>query len=82
MVPSKEGNAAMFINFWYPTLMSYELTETPVQRRMLGQEFVLFRDQAGVAHCLSNVCAHRGGALAHGKIKLDSLMDLLPISTT
>lgn len=35
----------MFINFWYPTLMSYELTETPVQRRMLGQKFVLFRDQ-------------------------------------
>lgn len=63
----------MFINFWYPTLMSDELTDEPVHRRMLGQDFVLFRDQAGIAHCLSNVCAHRGGSLADGKIKQDCI---------
>jgi phenylpropionate dioxygenase-like ring-hydroxylating dioxygenase large terminal subunit len=29
----------------------------------------LFRDADGQAHCLSNTCTHRGGALAGGKIK-------------
>jgi phenylpropionate dioxygenase-like ring-hydroxylating dioxygenase large terminal subunit len=38
---------------------------------MLGQDFVLFRDTDGAAHCLSNVCIHRGGSLGHGKLKGD-----------
>jgi phenylpropionate dioxygenase-like ring-hydroxylating dioxygenase large terminal subunit len=36
---------------------------------MLGQDFVLFRDADGIARCLSNTCAHRGGSLGHGKVK-------------
>ena len=59
----------MFINFWYPTIVSSELTDQPVKRRMLGLDFVLFRDSDGVARCLSNTCVHRGGSLAGGKIK-------------
>ncbi len=59
----------MFINFWYPTIVSSELTDQPVKRRMLGLDFVLFRDSEGVARCLSNTCVHRGGSLAGGKIK-------------
>jgi phenylpropionate dioxygenase-like ring-hydroxylating dioxygenase large terminal subunit len=42
-----------------------------MKRRMLGQDFVLFRDTEGVAHCLSDTCTHRGGSLAGGKIKGD-----------
>jgi phenylpropionate dioxygenase-like ring-hydroxylating dioxygenase large terminal subunit len=38
---------------------------------MLGQDFVLFRDGDGAAHCLSNTCIHRGGSLGGGKIKGD-----------
>ena len=34
----------MFINFWYPAGVSAELTDKPVKRRMIGQNFVLFRD--------------------------------------
>jgi len=59
----------MFINFWYPAGTSSEFTETPVKRQMLGQNFVLFRDADGVARCLSNVCPHRGGSLATGRVK-------------
>ncbi len=61
----------MFINFWYWAAKSDELGETLLHRRMLGQDFVLFRDSRGAAHCLSDVCVHRGGSLAHGKRKGD-----------
>ena len=60
----------MFINFWYAAEESKNLTDKPVHVRLLGQDFVLFRDSSGQAHCLSNVCCHRGASLAHGKIKV------------
>ena len=58
----------MYINFWYPAEWSKDLNDEPVKVRMLGQNFVLFRDSDGVAHCLSDTCIHRGGSLAGGKI--------------
>jgi phenylpropionate dioxygenase-like ring-hydroxylating dioxygenase large terminal subunit len=63
----------MFMNFWYVATQSHELTDKPMHLKMLGQEFVLFRDSKGAAHCLSNVCVHRGASLAHGKVKGDSI---------
>ena len=62
----------MFINFWYCAAKSEEISsEQPLQVRMLGQDFVLFRDTNGQAHCLHDVCVHRGSSLSHGKIKGD-----------
>ncbi|MCC7329808.1 MAG: aromatic ring-hydroxylating dioxygenase subunit alpha [Gammaproteobacteria bacterium] len=58
----------MYINFWYPAGISAGITASPVRRRMLGQDFVLWRDAGGQVHCLSNICCHRGGALAGGKV--------------
>jgi phenylpropionate dioxygenase-like ring-hydroxylating dioxygenase large terminal subunit len=63
----------MFINFWYPAGESSEFTDKPVKRRMLAQEFVLWRDSAGKVHCLSNTCVHRGGSLAGGRIRNDEV---------
>ena len=63
----------MYINFWYPIATSEELTETPLRVKALGQDFVMFRDSAGAAHCLSNTCVHRGGSLAGGKVKGDCI---------
>lgn len=34
---------------------------------MLGQHFALFRDATGQAHCLSDICLHRGGSLGEGR---------------
>jgi len=59
----------MFINFWYVAGMSGDFGENPVRRRMLGQDFVLFRDAEGVARVLSNTCTHRGGSLAGGRLR-------------
>ena len=61
----------MFINFWYAAELSDNVTDEPVAARMLGQDLVLFRDTSGAVHCLSNVCAHRGAALADGKVRKD-----------
>ncbi|MYA30963.1 MAG: aromatic ring-hydroxylating dioxygenase subunit alpha [Gammaproteobacteria bacterium] len=58
----------MFINFWYPAVESGKLEGAPLKRRMLGQDFVLWRDDDGQAHCLSNTCCHRGGSLAEGLV--------------
>jgi phenylpropionate dioxygenase-like ring-hydroxylating dioxygenase large terminal subunit len=58
----------MYINFWYPMATSAELTDKPLKVRALGQDFVLFRGDDGIAKCLSNTCTHRGGSLSGGKI--------------
>lgn len=63
----------MFINFWYAAEQSENVSDKPVAVRMLGQDFVLFRDSKGGVHCLSNVCVHRGGALADGIVTGDCI---------
>lgn len=63
----------MFINFWYPVIESKDLGEAPERIKMLGLDFVVFRDSNGGAHCLSNTCTHRGGSLAGGKINGDCI---------
>jgi phenylpropionate dioxygenase-like ring-hydroxylating dioxygenase large terminal subunit len=45
-----EGN--MFINFWYVASTSADLKAEAVKVKMLGQNFVLFRDSKGQAQCL------------------------------
>ncbi len=63
----------MFINFWYAAEWGHKLGSDPLKVRMLGQDFVLFRDSTGRAHCLANVCIHRGGSLAGGLVRRDRI---------
>ena len=56
----------MYINFWYPVCLSKELKDKAFKATFLGLDFVAFRDSKGEAHCLSDVCCHRGGSLAGG----------------
>jgi phenylpropionate dioxygenase-like ring-hydroxylating dioxygenase large terminal subunit len=63
----------MYINFWYPVVESKKLGNDPAQIKMLGQDFVVFRDTEGTAHCLSNTCTHRGGSLSGGKVNGDRI---------
>jgi phenylpropionate dioxygenase-like ring-hydroxylating dioxygenase large terminal subunit len=57
----------MIINNWYVACESADLAEQPLPARMLGCDFVLFRDGGGAPACLSAVCCHRGGDLSRGK---------------
>ena len=56
----------MLTNLWYVVLPSSQLTDGLKPVRLLGQPFVAFRDDLGVAHLLSDVCVHRGGSLSAG----------------
>jgi len=57
----------MYINFWYPIGLSEEVTvEAPYRAKVMGLQFVAFRDAAGAAHVLSDTCVHRGGSLSKG----------------
>ena len=66
----------MFINFWYPVILSKDLGDKPLKVQMLGCEFVAYRKPSGEAVCLANTCAHRGGSLAHGRIRGPALHHL------
>lgn len=58
----------MLINNWYVAAESDEVTDKPHRTRMVGVDFVLFRDDSGRLVCLSDVCCHRGGALHRGEM--------------
>jgi len=60
----------MYINFWYAMEESKNVShEKPSHVRRLNQDFVLWRDDQGKAHCLHDVCSHRGGKLSKGEIR-------------
>lgn len=58
----------MLLNNWYVAATSEEVTGEPHRTKMLGMDFVLYRDEQGKPYCLSDVCCHRGGALHRGKV--------------
>ena len=58
----------MFVNFWYPAEESANVTDAPLRVKMLGLQFVLWRDEDGRACCVSNICTHRGGSLGDGQV--------------
>lgn len=63
----------MLTNCWYVAALAADVTETPTGVHMLGQDFVVFRDSKGQAHCLSDICIHRGGSLCRGKVVEDAV---------
>ena len=58
----------MYTNVWYVAARSSDLVDKPLYVKMLGSDFVLFRDKKGNAVCLNNVCPHRGASLANGTL--------------
>jgi len=65
----------MYINFWYPIGTSEEIAAgEPHRVRILGLNFVAFRDSKGRPHVLSDTCVHRGGSLSKGWLKGDCVV--------
>jgi phenylpropionate dioxygenase-like ring-hydroxylating dioxygenase large terminal subunit len=59
----------MLINNWYVAEQIEAVKQfQPTHVRMLGFDFVLFRDESGSVRCLSDVCCHRGAALSDGEV--------------
>ncbi len=58
----------MIINQWYVAEDVANIIDKPKRVKLLGFDFVLFRDQAGKINCLSDVCIHRGASLGAGQL--------------
>ena len=62
----------MFIrNAWYLAGFSDEIGGTLLERGMLGESVLLFRDSNGTAHGLANRCPHRMAPLSMGRLVND-----------
>ena len=60
----------VFRRFWMPALLSREIAEpdsAPVRVRLLGEDFVAFRDSEGHAALVDPHCPHRGANLFFGR---------------
>lgn len=55
-------------NQWYVVATASELKHKPLGRQILGEEIVLYRDEAGKAVALVDRCPHRQARLSLGKV--------------
>ena len=56
--------------YWLPALLSEEVAEpsgTPVRLRLVGRNYVAFRDSRGLLGILDAACPHRLASLALGR---------------
>ena len=62
---------ALLRQYWQPVALSEELAAGQPLRavRLMGQDYVLFRDQAGKLGMLDRDCPHRGADLAFGRLE-------------
>jgi len=60
--------------YWYPIAAAKALDEEPIQRvRLLGEDLVLFRDDAGRLGLIADRCPHRGASLSYGFTEREGL---------
>jgi phthalate 4,5-dioxygenase len=58
--------------YWLPACASSQVTEPdsdPLRVRLLGENFVAFRDTNGQVGILDELCMHRGASLALGRVE-------------
>jgi phenylpropionate dioxygenase-like ring-hydroxylating dioxygenase large terminal subunit len=53
-------------NYWYPVIASWQVSNAPLGITRLGDQIVLWRDEAGKVHALQDRCPHRGARLSLG----------------
>ena len=62
----------MMRRYWHPVCMSTQLPgvdAAPLRVRLLGEDYVAFRDSSGRAGVLEELCMHRGASLALGRVE-------------
>jgi phenylpropionate dioxygenase-like ring-hydroxylating dioxygenase large terminal subunit len=79
MEPHDPGNFAnhatpLIRNCWYAAARSEEIGRTPLARKLLGIDVVLWRTEAGAPVAMRNRCPHRSFPLARGKLVGDRLI--------
>ena len=61
-------------NCWYVAATCDEIAESPLGRRLLGEEVVLWRGAGGRAAAFVDRCAHRAFPLSHSSVDGDRLV--------
>lgn len=56
-------------NAWYVAATPDEVCTTPLARKILGEQLVLYRGDDGEPHIIGGVCPHRFASLAAGKVR-------------
>lgn len=59
--------------YWQPVLTSASVTTRPREIRILGEDLIIFRDQAGRPGLLYPRCMHRGTSLFYGKVEAEGI---------
>ncbi len=54
--------------YWHPIAQSADLSATPKNLRILGEDLIMFRDGRGRPGLLTPRCIHRGTSLYYGKV--------------
>lgn len=67
MEEKRPSDEHVFPLTWYAITWSRALQQRPIKRRMVGRDFVLFRDAHGRPHCVGAYCSHRGADLSLGR---------------
>ena len=63
---------AVMRRYWHPVCTSAQLPApdcAPLRVRLLGEDFVAFRDTGGRVGVLDELCMHRGASLALGRVE-------------
>jgi phenylpropionate dioxygenase-like ring-hydroxylating dioxygenase large terminal subunit len=59
---------------WYVAATCDEVTDSPLGRRLLGEDVVLWRGASGRVNAFENRCAHRAFPLSHSSVHGDRLV--------
>ncbi|MFM2130011.1 MAG: hypothetical protein RL477_1557 [Pseudomonadota bacterium] len=59
--------------YWWPVGFTQGLTDEPVLTRLMGEDFVLFRDGQGRVGMVDKACPHRGTSLQYGRAEAAGL---------
>ncbi len=59
----------MFRQYWFPAILSKELTADgdPVRLKLLGEQLIAFRDTAGKVGIMDHRCPHRCASMFYGR---------------
>lgn len=66
----------MLRRYWHPVCTSAQLSEAdapPLRVRLLGEDYVAFRDSLGRVGVMEELCMHRGASLALGRVEEDGI---------
>jgi 5,5'-dehydrodivanillate O-demethylase len=63
----------MLRRYWWPIEFSDHIKDKPVRVRLLGEDFVLFRDGTGKVGMLDLQCPHRLTSLEYGRVEAEGL---------